>query len=54
MRSIIDGLPPRSGARIFPKTEQVFVLSTSLADFFWRRSPSEYGTIFGELRTSVV
>ena len=34
MRSIIDGLPPRSGDRIFPKTEQVFGLATSPPNFF--------------------
>ena len=34
MRSIIHGLPPRSGDRIFPKTEQVFGLATSPPIFF--------------------
>lgn len=34
MRSIIDGLPPRSGDRIFPKTEHVFGLATSPPIFF--------------------
>lgn len=54
MRSIIHGLPPRSGDRIFPKTEQVFGLATSPPIFFWRRSPTEHGTTCRDFAAAVM
>ena len=53
MRSIIRGIPPRSGDRIFSEPSNPSKHATSLADFFRRRCPSEYGTIRPRLRAAV-
>ena len=53
MRSIIHGLPPRSGARIFQSRTLVRTCHEP-ADFFWRRSPTEHGTTARDFAAAVM
>lgn len=53
MRSIIRGIPPRSGDRIFSEPSNPSKHATSLADFFWRRCPTEHGTTRPRHRAAV-
>lgn len=53
MRSIIRGLPPRSGARIFSETDTQTKLATSPPIFFGRRCPTEHGTTRPRYRAAV-
>ena len=53
MRSIIRGIPPRSGARIFSEPSNPSKHATSRARF-WRRSPSEYGTTARDFTAAVM